>query len=148
MLQISKSTFFRQFVVQFSSSNRSWIDVVTVQNVRAEKSFAFDSNNMTFVLNSLRQLLTCTESKAYSIYDQFPTIRSIDMMNTVGNNIEILMKKGITSEVIIENPFLLVMTEGIIRILYFLFGFVHHLKKNSDHRHPAEKVEYFAKAKP
>lgn len=67
---------------------------------------------MKSVLQSLRQLLACTESKAYNIYDQFPAIRSIDMMTPVGKNIEILMKNGVKSETIIENPFLLVMTAG------------------------------------
>lgn len=111
MLNISKSAFVREIQVHLSHSNKSLIDFAVVQNVRAKKSFAFEPN-MRFVLKSLRQLLTCTESKAYSIYDQFPAIRSIDMMNTVGNNIEILMKNGISSQTIIENPFLLVMTEG------------------------------------
>ncbi|XP_055301881.1 transcription termination factor, mitochondrial-like [Sitodiplosis mosellana] len=114
MLNISKSAFIREIQVRFSHSNKSWVDLVAIQNVRAKKSFAFEPN-MRFVLKSLRQLLTCTESKAYSIYDQFPTIRSIDMMNTVGNNIEILMKNGISSETIIENPFLLVMTEDVLQ---------------------------------
>lgn len=111
MLNISKSVLIRKIQSNFIHSNKSWVDLVVAQNVRAKKSFAFEPN-MRFVLKSLRQLLTCTESKAYSIYDQFPTIRSIDMINTVGNNIEILMKCGITSETITENPFLLVMTEG------------------------------------
>lgn len=121
MLNITKSACVRKFQMHFSRSNRSWIDTIQVQNVvRAKKSFAFEPN-MRFVLNSLRQLLTCTESKAYSIYDQFPTIRSIDMMDTVGNNIEILMKNGVASETIIENPFLLVMNEGINDKISFFF---------------------------
>lgn len=118
MLNITKLTFVRKFHVHFSRSNRSLVDAaVPVQNVvRAKKSFAFEPN-MRFILNSLRQLLTCTESKAYSIYDQYPTIRSIDMMDKVGNNIDILMRNGVASETIIENPFLLVMNEGIKLIL-------------------------------
>lgn len=111
MLNVSKSILIRRIQGHIPHSNKSWVDLAVVQNVRARKSFAFEPN-MRFVLKSLRQLLTCTESKAYSIYDQFPTIRSIDMLNTVGNNIDILMKCGITSETITENPFLLVMTAG------------------------------------
>lgn len=111
MLKISKSSLIREIQVRVFYSNKSWIELPAIQNVRAKKSFAFEPN-MRFVLNSLRKLLTCTESKAYSIYDQFPSIRSIDMMNTVGNNIEILMKNGISTETIIDNPFLIVMTEG------------------------------------
>lgn len=34
------------------------------------------------------------------------------MMNTVGNNIKILMKNDISSESILDNPFLIVMNEG------------------------------------
>lgn len=111
MLNISKSTFLREVHVCFLYSNRSWVDLVAIKNVRAKNSFAFEPN-MKFVLKSLRQLLACNESKAYSIYDQFPTIRSIEMMTTVGNNIEILMANGVLTETIIDNPFLLVMTAG------------------------------------
>lgn len=111
MLRISRSTLVREIQVSRFNSNKPWIELVAVQNVRAKKSFAFEPN-MRFVLSSLRKLLTCTESKAYSIYDQFPSVRSIDMMNIVGNNIEILMKNGVSTETIIDNPFLIVMTEG------------------------------------
>lgn len=111
MLRISKSAFGREIRVRVFHSNKAWIELSSIPNVRAKKSFAFEPN-MTFVLKSLRKLLTCTESKAYNIYDRFPSIRSIDMMGNVGKNIEILMTHGVTSETIIDNPFLIVMTEG------------------------------------
>lgn len=111
MLNISKSKFIREIRGCFLYLNRSWADLVAIESVRAKKSFAFEPN-MKLVLKSLRQLLACTESKAYSIYDQFPTIRSIDMMAPVGNNIEILMQNGVLTDTIIENPFLLVMSAG------------------------------------
>lgn len=125
MLNISKSAFIREIQVRLSHSNKSWINLNAIQNVRAKKSFAFESN-MRNVLDSLRQLLTCTESKAYSIYDQFPSIRSIDMMSNVGNNIDILMKNSISSQSIIDNPFLLVMTEG--KLTYIRFWLKIHQK--------------------
>lgn len=111
MLNLLKIPIVRKIQVQVLCTNKSWIDVIPVQNIRAKKSFAFEPH-MRFVLNSLRQLLTCTESRAYNIYDQFPTIRSIDKLTNVGNNIEFLMNKGVTSETVTDNPFLLILTEG------------------------------------
>lgn len=111
MLRISKSTFGREIQVRVFHSNKPWVELTSVPNIRAKKSFAFEPN-MRFVLKSLRKLLTCTESKAFNIYDRFPSIRSIDMMENVGNNIEVLMKYGVTSESIIDNPFLIVMSDG------------------------------------
>lgn len=115
MLSTSKWALVQEMRQRFVHT-KSWIQLVTVQNVRAKKSYAFEPQ-MKFVLNTLRQLLTCTESKAYSIYDRFPSIRSIDRMLTVGNNIEILMQNDIALETIIDNPFLLIMTEGRFELI-------------------------------
>lgn len=112
MLNISKSAFIRKIYSHLSHRSTPWVSLPAIQNVRAKKSFAFEPH-MRRVLESLRRMLTCTESIAFSIYDRFPSIRSIDMMDTVGKNIEILMKNGVSSETIIENPFLLVITEGM-----------------------------------
>lgn len=88
------------------------------QNVRAKKSIAFEAN-MHYVLNTIRQLLTCSNSRASVIYDKYPSIRSIDMMSKVKINIELLTQNGISSGTIIENPFLLIMKEGnIIETFY------------------------------
>lgn len=112
MLNVTKSAFVRKFQAHlFHCSRTTWVDLIAIQNVRAKKSFAFESH-MKYVLKSLRKLLACTESTALSIYDRFPSIRSIDKIDSAGNNIEILMKNGISSETIIENPFLLIITEG------------------------------------
>lgn len=111
MLNISKSTVCRSFLIRVYHSNKSLFDLVSVPNVRAKKSFRLEPNTKS-ILETLRVLLTCTEDNAHRIYDQYPSIRSIDMMGTVGNNIEILMQNGISSETIIENPFLIVLTEG------------------------------------
>lgn len=111
MLKISKAKIFRGMQARVCHSNKSFVDLVSVPNMRARKSYRFEPH-MKSILKTLRTLLTCTESKAHSIYDQYPSIRSVDMMDTVGNNIEILIKNGISSETIIENPFLIVMNEG------------------------------------
>lgn len=111
MFKISRSIIFREIQARVCHSNKSLVDLVTVSNVRDKKSYRFEPN-MKAILNTLRTLLRCTESKAYSIWDQYPSIRSTDMMGTVGDNIEILMKNGISSETILENPFLIVMSEG------------------------------------
>lgn len=113
MLNLSKLSILRQIQAQVLRLNKSWFDTATVRNFSIKKTYYFEPH-MRLVLNALRQLLTCTESKALNIYDQFPSIRSIDTMSTVGNNIDILMKRGVTTETIIENPFLLIMTEGIV----------------------------------
>lgn len=111
MLKISRSIILRAVQVRVCHSNKSLIDAVDVQNAHEPKSYRFQSNMKT-ILKTLRTLLSCTERKAHSIWDQYPTIRSDDMMNTVGNNIKILMKNDISSESILENPFLIVMNEG------------------------------------
>lgn len=113
MLRVSQSAFCRKIQVRLFHLNKPWIEIPAIQNVRAKKSFAFEPN-MKIVLKSLRKLLACTESKAFTIYDQFPSIRSIDMMTNVGKNIEILIKNNITTDTIIDNPFLIVMNEGKI----------------------------------
>ncbi|XP_031635754.1 transcription termination factor, mitochondrial-like [Contarinia nasturtii] len=115
MLNITKSAFFRKFQVHmWHHSKSSWVDLITVQNVRAKKSFAFEPH-MKYVLEALRTLLACTESKAVSIYDRFPSIRAIEKIDSVGCNITLLMKNGISSETLIENPFLLIMTEDVLQ---------------------------------
>lgn len=111
MLKIGKPIVLREIQVRIFNSNKSAIELINIQNDRTKKTFAFEPN-MRSVLKTLRQLLTCTETKAHSIYDQFPSIRSIDMMSKVGDNIEILMQVGVTTETIIDNPFLLVMAKG------------------------------------
>lgn len=111
MLKISRPIIFRGILVRVCHSNKSLVDLVTVPNVREKKSYRFEPN-MILILKTLRTLLGCTESKAYSIWDQYPSIRSTDMMNKVGNNIEILMKNGISSETILENSFLIAMSKG------------------------------------
>lgn len=111
MLKISRSIILRAVQVRVCHSNKSIIDAVDIHNAHESKSYRFESNMKT-ILKKLRTLLSCTERKAYSIWDQYPSIRSDDMMNTVGNNIQILMKHGISSEAILDNPFLIVMSEG------------------------------------
>lgn len=114
MLKISRSIILNQSIqVRMCHSNKSFVDVVTtVQNVHEKNPYKFESN-MKPILKTLRTLLSCTERKAYSIWDQYPSIRSDDMMKKVGNNIGILMKWGISSEIILENPFLIVMNGGL-----------------------------------
>lgn len=111
MFKFPRTITIRCIQVRVCHSDRSLVGLVSVSNVRAKKSYRLEPN-MKSILKRLRMLLTVDEIKAYSIYDRFPSIRSIDMMSTVGNNIEILMKNGITSETIIDNPFLIVMNEG------------------------------------
>lgn len=119
MLKISRLVIFRGIQVRVCHSIKSLGNLATVSNVREKKSYRFEPN-MESILKKLRTLLRCTESKAYSIWDQYPSIRSTNMMGTVGNNIEILMKNGISSETILENPFLIVMNEGWKSICYYL----------------------------
>lgn len=123
MLKISRSIVFRGIQIRVCHSNKSLVDLVTVSNVREKKSYRFEPN-MKSILKTLRTLLRCTESKAFSIWDQYPSIRSTDMMATVGNNIEILLKNGISSETILENPFLIVMNEGWKNICYYSNRFI------------------------
>lgn len=111
MLKISRSIVLRSIQVRVCHSNKSLDNVVTVQNVHEKNPYRFEPN-MKLILNTLRTLLSCTERKAYSIWDQYPSIRSDDMTDRVGNNIKILMKNGISSETILENPFLIVMNKG------------------------------------
>lgn len=112
MLKLSRTIILRVFQVRVCHSNKSIVDdVVTVQNVHEKKPYRFEPN-MKSMLKTLRTLLQCTEKKAYSIWDQYPSIRSDDMMDTVGNNIEIFMNHGISSETLLENPFLIVMNKG------------------------------------
>lgn len=112
MLKIPRSLILRAFQVRVCHSNKSFVDAVDVQNTHEQKSYRFESKTMRTILKTLRTLLSCTEKKAYSIWDQYPTIRSDDMMKTVGQNIDILMKNGITSKAILDNPFLIVLSEG------------------------------------
>lgn len=112
MLKIPRSVILRAIQVRVCHSNKSLADAVVVQTSYKQRSYRFESNTMKTILKTLRTLLSCTERKAHSIWDQYPTIRSDDMMNTVGNNIEILMKNDISSETILDNPFLIVMNEG------------------------------------
>lgn len=75
------------------------------------KSFAFEAN-MRLVLDNIRQILACNEDKAHNIYDEFPSIRSMERMTKAKKNIELLMQYGSSMECITENPFLLVIDEG------------------------------------
>lgn len=111
MLNIAKVLIFRRFQVRVCHSEKPLVNLVSVANVRKKKSYRFEPH-MKAILNTLRTLLACTESRAYRIYDQFPSVRRIDMMDKVGKNIEILIKNGVSSETIIDNPFLIVMHEG------------------------------------
>lgn len=111
MLKTSKTVIFWGIQARVCYSNKSIVDLVSVPNVQRKKSYRFEPH-MKSILQKLRTLLTCTESKAYSIYDQYPSIRSIDNMDIVRKNIEILTKNGISSQTIIDNPFLIVMNEG------------------------------------
>lgn len=112
MFLLRKAVYFRRIETRSKYLYQSF-DVATVQNIRTRKSFAFEAN-MRLVLQTIRQMLSCNEDKAYNIYDAFPSIRSMDTMTKVKTNIEVLMKRGVSMESITENPFLLVMDESNI----------------------------------
>lgn len=64
------------------------------------------------ILNFLYERLACDKMEASTIYYNQPTLQYFDQLSKTQKNIELLTENGVTSQTIIQHPFLLTMKNG------------------------------------
>lgn len=74
-------------------------------------SFAVESN-MNFMLKNICQIMSCSEQTALTVYQAFPSIRSVTALSRMKQNIKLLTNNGVSKELICDNPFLLNLEIG------------------------------------
>lgn len=88
-----------------------WPSIVSTQSARDENTSA-KRGRIEQVLDKLKSFLHCSEKDATDIYDDYPSVRSIEYIPKVKENINILQRYGVTADTIINNAFVLIMEKG------------------------------------
>lgn len=82
-------------------------------------TFAVESN-MNFVLKNICEILSCSDQAALTVYQTFPSIRSVTALSRIKENVELLANNRVSKALIADNPFLLNLEIGSQFSLCFL----------------------------
>lgn len=102
------------FVLRHSFLNKNSVRIqatACMHGVRFDYTKAYGKQINT-VLRTLQRTLKCSQEEAFAIFDDFPSTRSIEAVPGLKQNIKTLHEFGVTSESIIENAFVLILTKG------------------------------------
>lgn len=104
------------FIRKSWALSRNSVCVTSTEYVESVRAY---SKHMNIVLQALKHFLKCSQEKAFGIYDDFPSVRSIEMIPGMKENIELLQRLGVTSEALVDNPFILIMNKGNLPGAFF-----------------------------